>query len=233
MSGKGRPVLRASQTHNGALTPISATTSWSRRDDSHNVHSRVAPLGQSQHQQQQQQQQHHNGSSGLSATYPNTPLSTTHEASAPYSHPGAPIATGTYSGSAGGAAPPPPSSSHYHHSSSHTQAMPINNGTPYSEEYSFQSSGYAGSYDSSYGSNSPWAPQSAIEHGYHYHHPYYSQMMSSKIEEPILGPGEVPAPRPPMSYAALIGEALLTAPPPHQLYVSEISDSIKRRYACE
>jgi hypothetical protein len=51
--------------------------------------------------------------------------------------------------------------------------------------------------------------------------------------EPILAPGEVPAPRPPMSYAALIGEALLLAPPPHQLYVSEISESIKRRYACE
>lgn len=57
--------------------------------------------------------------------------------------------------------------------------------------------------------------------------------MSNKLEEPILAPGEVPAPRPPMSYAALIGEALLLAPPPHQLYVSEISDSIKKRYACE
>lgn len=224
MSGKARPVLRASQTHNGALTPISATTSWSRRDDGHNGQSRLAPLGQNQHQQQQQQ----HGSVQLSATYPNTPLSTTHEASAPYSHSDAPIATGTY----GSAAPPPPSSSHHH--SSHTQSMPIsNNATPYAEEYSFQSSAYAGSYDSSYGSNSPWAPQSAVEHGNHYQHPYYSQMMSSKIDEPILAPGEVPAPRPPMSYAALIGEALLTAPPPHQLYVSEISDSIKRRYACE
>lgn len=52
-----------------------------------------------------------------------------------------------------------------------------------------------------------------------------------KLQEPILAPGELPAPRPPMSYAALIGEALLMAPPPHQLYVSEISDSIKKRYA--
>lgn len=244
MSGKSRPVLRASQTHNGALTPISATTTWSRRDESqngqnghnsHNGQSRLAPLGQNQQHQQQQQQQQAHGSVGLSATYPNTPLSTTHEASAPFSHSGGPIATAYSAGSV----PPPPSSSHHHSSSHTTQAMSINNsnnGTPYSEDFSFQSSAYPSSYDSSYGSNSPWAPQSGLEHGHHYHqhqHPYYAQMMSSKIEEPILGPGEVPAPRPPMSYAALIGEALLTAPPPHQLYVSEISDSIKRRYSCE
>lgn len=109
-------------------------------------------------------------------------------------------------------------------------------GTPYSDqEVSFQSSTYAGSYESSFGSNSPWTPQSAEIGGHHHYHPYYAhaQAMSNKIEEPILAPGEVPAPRPPMSYAALIGEALLLAPPPHQLYVSEISDSIKKRYACE
>nr|ODN90594.1 hypothetical protein L203_01705 [Cryptococcus depauperatus CBS 7841] len=58
----------------------------------------------------------------------------------------------------------------------------------------------------------------------------HATAMPSKQDEPILAPGELPAPRPPMSYAALIGEALLMAPPPHQLYVSEISDSIKRRY---
>ncbi|KAL7421035.1 hypothetical protein Q5752_003919 [Cryptotrichosporon argae] len=56
-------------------------------------------------------------------------------------------------------------------------------------------------------------------------HPHGNKQM-----EPILAPGEMPAPRPPQSYAALIGEALLLAPPPHQLYVSEISDSIKKRY---
>jgi hypothetical protein len=55
----------------------------------------------------------------------------------------------------------------------------------------------------------------------------------TKQVERILAPGEIPAPRPPMSYAALIGEALLLAPPPHHLYVSEISESIKKRYACE
>jgi hypothetical protein len=57
--------------------------------------------------------------------------------------------------------------------------------------------------------------------------------MRAKIEEPILMPGELPAPRPSATYAALIGEALLTAPAPHQLYVAEISDMIKRKYACE
>ncbi|WOO83723.1 Forkhead box protein D4 [Vanrija pseudolonga] len=51
-----------------------------------------------------------------------------------------------------------------------------------------------------------------------------------KQPEPILAPGEQPAPRPAPSYAALIGEALLLSPPPHQLYVSEISESIKKRY---
>jgi hypothetical protein len=57
--------------------------------------------------------------------------------------------------------------------------------------------------------------------------------MKAKMEEPILQPGELPAPRPSNSYAALIGEALLAAAPPHQLYVSEISDIIKRKYPCE
>ncbi|KJE04223.1 hypothetical protein I311_02030 [Cryptococcus gattii NT-10] len=58
----------------------------------------------------------------------------------------------------------------------------------------------------------------------------HAATMPGKQDEPILATGELPAPRPPMSYAALIGEALLLASPPHQLYVSEISDSIKKRY---
>lgn len=61
----------------------------------------------------------------------------------------------------------------------------------------------------------------------------HAATMPGKQDEPILATGELPAPRPPMSYAALIGEALLLASPPHQLYVSEISDSIKKRYPCE
>ncbi|KLT39549.1 hypothetical protein CC85DRAFT_323400 [Cutaneotrichosporon oleaginosum] len=48
--------------------------------------------------------------------------------------------------------------------------------------------------------------------------------------EPFLMADEEELPRPAPSYAALIGEALLLADPPHQLYVSEISDSIKARY---
>nr|XP_019049788.1 hypothetical protein I302_00207 [Kwoniella bestiolae CBS 10118]OCF28718.1 hypothetical protein I302_00207 [Kwoniella bestiolae CBS 10118] len=63
-----------------------------------------------------------------------------------------------------------------------------------------------------------------------YHWGMHHMAIPQKQDEPILAPGELPAPRPPMSYAALIGEALLLAPPPHQLYVSEISDSIKKRY---
>ncbi|GFZ47182.1 hypothetical protein JCM24511_04925 [Saitozyma sp. JCM 24511] len=86
--------------------------------------------------------------------------------------------------------------------------------------------------------HSPPALQPQHEpHGYmsyHHHQSYYPYPMPQtaiKQDEPILALGELPAPRPPMSYAALIGEALLMAPPPHQLYVSEISDSIKKRYA--
>lgn len=51
--------------------------------------------------------------------------------------------------------------------------------------------------------------------------------------EPFLLPNEEELPRPAPSYAALIGEALLLGDPPHQLYVSEISESIKARYPCE
>ena len=65
------------------------------------------------------------------------------------------------------------------------------------------------------------------------YHPYALAAMKAKMMEPILAPGEMPAPRPMNSYVALIGEALLAAPPPHQLYVSEISDMIKRKYPCE
>lgn len=228
MSGKAgtptpRPVLRSTLSLNAIPTPTSAASSWSRR----NVSDEIA-----------------NGSSGTAVsaprvpappvstesavlgTYPpDTPLSqqgSIHEASAPFSHPSHPAATHTHGQSS--------SYPSHHHSSSHHMSATA---APYSDqEHSFQSSTYAGSYDSSYSSASPWTPQSSSEY-HQYHHPYYSHSMSNKIEEPILAPGEVPAPRPPMSYAALIGEALLMAPPPHQLYVSEISDSIKRRYPCE
>jgi hypothetical protein len=108
--------------------------------------------------------------------------------------------------------------------------------TGYNDDSAFHTTSY-GSYDSSFSSshggngNSPWlAPiQAQLPHPYY---PMYAMPPQKEIE-PILAPGEIPAPRPPMSYAALIGEALLMAPPPHQLYVSEISDSVKKRYACE
>lgn len=72
------------------------------------------------------------------------------------------------------------------------------------------------------GSSTPTGPNS---YGY--------QSMVQRPAEPILAPGEEPAQRPPACYAALIAEALLLADPPHQLLVSEISESIKSRYVCE
>ncbi|ODN97325.1 hypothetical protein L198_03888 [Cryptococcus wingfieldii CBS 7118] len=97
----------------------------------------------------------------------------------------------------------------------------------------------APAYNQQYPQPSPWAMSSAVHPMAHRQQPAQyptwgavppATTMPSKQDEPILGPGELPAPRPPMSYAALIGEALLLAAPPHQLYVSEISDSIKKRY---
>lgn len=69
-----------------------------------------------------------------------------------------------------------------------------------------------------------------VPYGYRVPH---MQLQHTKPPEPILKPGEVPATKPALSYAALIGEALLTSAPPHHLYVSEISESIKSKHACE
>jgi len=124
------------------------------------------------------------------------------------------------------------------------QPINIQHTTPtYADEHSFSTS-Y--SYDTSFSSTSsgsPWMGQHAAPRppppplvpSQYYPHPHalYEMYGPTKQVEPILAPGEIPAPRPPMSYAALIGEALLLAPPPHHLYVSEISESIKKRYACE
>jgi hypothetical protein len=208
MNGKpGRSLVRSSLS-SSVLTP--ASTNTSRRqlgvyEDNH----RSAPA-----------------ESGIA--YASThQQGSAHEASAPFSHSSQSVANHHHSSYP----PPPPLQSSVHHSSAHTQSMPINSGPQYSDpDLSFQSASYAGSYDSSYGSHSPWTPGSApLEH--QYNQAYYTSM--DRAIEPILAPGEVPAPRPPISYAALIGEALLYAPPPHQLYVSEISESIKSRYACE
>ena len=126
-------------------------------------------------------------------------------------------------------------------------SMPIHNGTTYSDsaDVSFSTS-Y--NYDTSFSSastGSPWlqqphhgsSPHMPAQHQVmppqYYGHPLYELYPVGKQLEPILAPGEIPAPRPQMSYAALIGEALLLAAAPHHLYVSEISDSIKKRYACE
>ncbi|KAI9636916.1 uncharacterized protein MKK02DRAFT_45624 [Dioszegia hungarica] len=129
------------------------------------------------------------------------------------------------------AAPPPPFATHPQQpASSHTLS--------YSDDL-------AHSYPSQYDANpaySPWPAHSSLPThtdgqylarpppGYNYPAPQQYWSVPTKMDEPILAPGELPAPRPPMSYAALIGEALLLAAAPHQLYVSEISDSIKRRY---
>jgi hypothetical protein len=212
MNGKtGRPVLRPTQSHNtGVLVP--ASVNWNRRPVAEDSISTRPATSESIYNTTQQGTEHgHNQ----------------HEASAPFSHPQSVATHSSYPPAA-----PPPSS--HPHSSSHTQSMPINSGNQYSDqELSFQSGSYAGSYDSSFGYNSPWIAPPSNEGSYLHYQGHYTNMPSSRIEEPILAPGEVPAPRPPMSYAALIGEALLHAPPPHQLYVSEISESIKRRYVCE
>jgi hypothetical protein len=209
MNGKtGRPVLRPTLSHNTVLTPTSVN--WNRRSGAEDTNSGHRP---------------NTTESGLvyNTTQPGTNHHQ-HEASAPYTQ----HSVATHSSYP--PAPPPPSS--HPHSSSHTQSMSINSGNPYSDpEISYQNASYSGSYDSSFGSQSPWTASPQLEGSYS--QSYYSQMPVGRIDEPILAPGEVPAPRPPVSYAALIGEALLLAPPPHQLYVSEISESIKRRYVCE
>ncbi|WVQ81348.1 hypothetical protein IAT38_003471 [Cryptococcus sp. DSM 104549] len=161
-----------------------------------------------------------------------------HEANTPFA---AATAPGT---STSAAAATHPSSSHPSHSSrSHSHPAhhyhPYSTHTPppapYADDYAYPAPSYgAPSYQ-------PYTPQTAwnmasISHPPPPHHqaPYHWGMhhmaIPTKQDEPILQPGELPAPRPPMSYAALIGEALLLAPPPHQLYVSEISDSVKKRY---
>ena len=140
-----------------------------------------------------------------------------------------------------GGHPPHPSQPH---SSPQLQQGTAGYPQPYADESAFHTNSYAApqaSYDSSFSSGgSPWTPPTvpAFPPSQPYGYPMppgyiYNMYPRGKEMEPILEPGELPAPRPPMSYAALIGEALLVAPPPHQLYVSEISDSIKRRYACE
>ena len=141
------------------------------------------------------------------------------------------------------ALPPPPVGAPFNTSSDNNSAPSstnvVNGVASYSDELSFHTTSYPGSYDSSFSSdNSPLVQPSSYppQTWGQPQPPYqiiYQPFPRGKDMEPILEPGEVPAPRPPMSYAALIGEALLMAPPPHQLYVSEISDLIKKRYACE
>lgn len=174
----------------------------------------------------------------LSTTTPSAPVAI--PTSQPHLGHEASIASTTASSFA--TAPTHPSPAH-HQSHSFPPSL---NGTPYTDEASFHTTSY--SYDTSFSSthsNSPWSqppPLVASPHFGHqaplppsfYPHPYFDMYNQSvKQLEPILAPGELPAPRPPMSYAALIGEALLIAPLPHHLYVAEISESIKKRYACE
>lgn len=212
MNGKpARPLVRSALSNTSVLTPASTNTSR-RQLAVYEDNNRSAPA-----------------ESGIAyaSTHHAQQQDSAHEASAPFSHPSQSVATPHHS-----SYPPPPPPSSAHHTSAHTQSMAINSGPQYADpELSFQSASYAGSYDSSFSAHSPWTPGSApLDH--QYTQPYYPVAMDRAME-PILMPGEVPAPRPPISYAALIGEALLEAPPPHQLYVSEISDSIKSRYVCE
>jgi hypothetical protein len=213
MNGKtGRPVLRPTLSHNTVLTP--ASVNWNRRSAAEDPNSARSSTTES--------------NLVYNTTQPGTGHHQ-HEASAPYTQ----HSVATHS-SYPPAAPLPSS---HPHSSSHTQSqsMSINSGNQYSDqELSYQTASYSGSYDSSFGPHSPWTASPQIESSGYQQYPYgHGHMPVNRIDEPILGPGEVPAPRPPISYSALIGEALLLAPPPHQLYVSEISESIKRRYVCK
>ncbi|WWD21188.1 hypothetical protein CI109_105672 [Kwoniella shandongensis] len=173
---------------------------------------------------------HHQSTATATATPSSTSTSTpqvitpaTHPHPQPYS----------YSHYQFGPPPPPPS---YTYSSSDNNNSNNNNGlSPYTPS-SYGWGNNTGGNPNASSLSSSWPPMSSsIIHPHQQQSPYHWSMhhmaMPAKQDEPILAPGELPAPRPPMSYAALIGEALLLAPPPHQLYVSEISDSIKKRYA--
>jgi len=144
-----------------------------------------------------------------------------------------PTSTATHSTSS--SYPPAHSTIPLHSSTSYSDAADASFPTSYSYDASFSSasSGSPWPQQPHHGSSPHLPPQHQLIPPQYYGHPLYEMYPSGKQLEPILAPGEIPAPRPPMSYAALIGEALLLAAPPHHLYVSEISDSIKKRYACE
>ncbi|WVQ63723.1 uncharacterized protein L199_001876 [Kwoniella botswanensis] len=201
-----------------AVNFSASTSSSSAVSDNNNTSNGSIVHGNNHHQNQNQTQSTHevdtpylsNTSSTNSTTNTNTSHPHHHLATHPYPHPH-----------------PHPHQTYYTH--------------PH-EEHQHQQPHYPGpiSYDGYPSSTtSPWQqPMSTILPSHHhqqqqqspYHWGMHHMAIPQKQDEPILAPGELPAPRPPMSYAALIGEALLLAPPPHQLYVSEISDSIKKRY---
>ncbi|OCF40582.1 hypothetical protein I317_05592 [Kwoniella heveanensis CBS 569] len=236
-----RPALRPSLSHNALLntpSPASAST-WPRRvmttgsalsaslpsAPAPSVHfsapsavsennSNMATTGAAHHQNQH----HHH----------------LHEANTPFLSHSTSSSTSNASSTANAAATQP----HPYASHPSYQSYNNNNTNTSSSSYPHADSPSTYPYDSTnaYPSSSAWAMTTVVNHPHHqqqqspYHWGMHHMAIPSKQDEPILAPGELPAPRPPMSYAALIGEALLLAPPPHQLYVSEISDSIKKRY---
>ncbi|OXG39998.1 hypothetical protein C359_03918 [Cryptococcus neoformans Bt120] len=233
VSKTSRPALRPSLSHNAVLNTPSPST-WPRRimTTSALSTSAVPTLGSNQRVRPD------GAPPGPAIAGENNNEATTlqHEANTPsLSH----SATSTTSTSAIATQPPIPSSSsspahpygypHY--------AAPFSNASSYSE-YPYNPSSYGAPAYASASYPQPNWQMASISHAipHRQQQPQYpwgdvhAATMPGKQDEPILAPGELPAPRPPMSYAALIGEALLLAPPPHQLYVSEISDSIKKRY---
>ncbi|WVF65379.1 hypothetical protein IAT40_000106 [Kwoniella sp. CBS 6097] len=246
-----RPALRPSLSHNALLntpSPSSAST-WPRRvmttgsalSASHpnapSVHFSAPSAvsennnnldGHHQHQHHHHQHQHEANTPFLSHS---TSSSTSNASSTANNAAAANAATAL------AATQPHPYASHPSYSSYNT----TNNNNTSSSSYSHEDSPSAYPYSNTNAypsSSSSWAMTTVINHPHQqqqqqqspYHWGMHHMAIPSKQDEPILAPGELPAPRPPMSYAALIGEALLLAPPPHQLYVSEISDSIKKRY---
>lgn len=233
VSKTSRPALRPSLSHNAVLNTPSPST-WPRRimTTSALSTSAVPTLGSNQRVRPD------GAPPGPAIAGENNNEATTlqHEANTPsLSH----SATSTTSASAIATQQPIPSSSsspahpygypHY--------AAPFSNASSYSE-YPYNPSSYGAPAYASASYPQPNWQMASISHAipHRQQQPQYpwgdvhAATMPGKQDEPILAPGELPAPRPPMSYAALIGEALLLAPPPHQLYVSEISDSIKKRY---
>lgn len=236
VSKTSRPALRPSLSHNAVLNTPSPST-WPRRTMTTSAlsTSAVPTLGSNQRVRPDGPPLE----SAIAGENNNKVTTLQHEANTPSL---SQSVTSTTSTTAIATQQPVPSSSSLpaHPYGYSTYAAPFSNASSYSE-YPYNPSSYSAPAYASAPYPQPNWQMTSVSHAIAHRQPQpqyswgdvHAATMPGKQDEPILAPGELPAPRPPMSYAALIGEALLLAPPPHQLYVSEISDSIKKRYPCE